>query len=262
MTEKIDLGKIRFNYLGTWNAATTYELNDVVQYGASSYVYSYGVASSGDIPDAGLKWSPLSLGTRWRGAFVPNTIYLTGDLVSSGASAYVALQATASATLPSADAANWGLAMAGSDQNVLKTGDVMSGPLVLAGLTTLGTELDGHGAVYRDLHVKSQIITQAMIVAGKVTVDISKGAAVVLDTPTTAVELTFTGFPTAGKVAYWELEVVAPGANAVTIKNTITWDGGNQPPIQAGALTTIISFRTRNAGAKIAGATSFGNLAA
>ena len=36
----IDLGKLRFQFKGTYSAGTQYELNDVVKYGANLYVYT------------------------------------------------------------------------------------------------------------------------------------------------------------------------------------------------------------------------------
>lgn len=261
MTEKINLGKLRFSFMGDWNPLTVYELNDVVKYGASSFVYAYGIASAGNVPSDGGVWMPLADGVRYRGTWAANTIYLTSDMVTYGQSSYIALKANSGTTAPSADLDNWKVVMVGSDQNVAKGGDVMTGPLTLAGITTFGTEIVGRGAVYTDLHIKTQTITASMIAANKVNVDISKGACVVLDSPNAAVEVNFTGFPAAGKACYWELEVVSPGANVVTIKNAITWDGDSAPSIQPGTRTTILSFRTRTSGAKIAGATSFGSLA-
>jgi len=46
MAQIIDLGKLRFNFAGDWNVATTYESNDVVRYGGNIYVYSNLVRTS------------------------------------------------------------------------------------------------------------------------------------------------------------------------------------------------------------------------
>jgi uncharacterized membrane protein YadS len=50
MATIIDLGKIRFDFKGVYAGGTTYEVNDVVKYGGNLYVYTYGIATSGNVP--------------------------------------------------------------------------------------------------------------------------------------------------------------------------------------------------------------------
>ena len=40
MATIIDLGKLRFHFAGTYDAATEYEMNDIVKYGGNVYVYA------------------------------------------------------------------------------------------------------------------------------------------------------------------------------------------------------------------------------
>jgi hypothetical protein len=40
MAQVIDLGKIRFNWAGTYNAGTQYSYNDLVKYGPNLYAYN------------------------------------------------------------------------------------------------------------------------------------------------------------------------------------------------------------------------------
>jgi hypothetical protein len=124
------------------------------------------------------------------------------------------------------------------------------------GAVKLGGDLDGGAKEYKNLSAKVQVIT------GTSSVNISNGPVVLVDTPTAATAITFTGLPAPGQVMHWEVEIVSPGANAVTFTNPIVWDGGSAPTIQTGTKTTILAFRARNkAGTiKIIGAASFGDI--
>jgi hypothetical protein len=238
-------------YRNGWGTATGYLVGDVVTYGAGSWICTTAHTSSAAFPTDSARWSRLAAGLRYRGGWAANTVYLKDDVVTDGASSYIALADVTSATRPLTDFANWQTAMAGSDQNVAKSGDTMTGPLGLGG------ELNGGGNDYRNLNPKVQVVTATA------TVDITAAPIVVLDTPAAASQITFSGLPAPGHTAYWELEIVAPGANAITFGNTIVWDGGTQPTINTGSKTTILAFRARNkAGTtKIIGAASFGDIA-
>ena len=96
-------------------------------------------------------------------------------------------------------------------------------------------------------------------VSGNVSINLSQGSVITL-TPSGNLALTFTGFPPAGVTTYWEVEVVGAGSNAVTF-NGVTWDNGTVPALASGTATSVLYFRTRNAGAKIYGGQSFFNIA-
>lgn len=122
------------NTRGAWAAATNYVVNDIVAYGANTYLCTTTHASSALFPtDLASKWTRLVAGMRYMGNWVANTPYLKDDVVTSGSSSYIALADVASAVSPSADAANWNTAMSGSNAQVAKTGDTMSGLLTLTG---------------------------------------------------------------------------------------------------------------------------------
>jgi hypothetical protein len=57
-----NLGKIRFTYKGAYSGATEYQLNDVVKYQGSSYVYINQVAGSGNNPGNTTYWSKMTDG--------------------------------------------------------------------------------------------------------------------------------------------------------------------------------------------------------
>lgn len=143
-----------------------------------------------------------------------------------------------------------------------KTGGTISaallvqGALTLGATLTLGGEMDGAGNVYKNVHSK---VIDLGSVSGAVSINVSQGGDFVLK-PTAATTVSFTGFPATGRAAYWSVEIDGPGANTVSFTG-VTWDGGTAPTIQTGTKQTVLAFRTRNAGAKIVGATSFANVA-
>jgi hypothetical protein len=143
-----------------------------------------------------------------------------------------------------------------------KTGGTISAALLIQGALslgatlTLGGELDGAANVYKNLHSK---VIDLGSVSGAVTINVSQGGDFVLK-PTGATTVSFTGFPVSGRAAYWSVEVDGPASNTVSFTG-VTWDSGTAPTIQTGTKQTILSFRTRNAGAKVVGAASFGDVA-
>ena len=103
MTQILDLGKLRYNWLGAYNVATEYESNDVVAYGGGTYVYINAVKSTGSLPTNATYWALMVDGVNWRGAWVTATPYLPGDLVFSGLSTYITDQAFTSGATFAAD---------------------------------------------------------------------------------------------------------------------------------------------------------------
>lgn len=132
-----------------------------------------------------------------------------------------------------------------------KAGGVLTGPI------TLGGTLDGVGNDYCNVNPKVQITT------GTSTVSVAFAPVIVLLSPTAATTITFSDLPAPGHTAYWELEIVSPGANPISFGNFIMWDGGTIPSVQSGTKTTVLAFRARNNSGtiKIMGAVSFGDIA-
>tara|TARA_A100001388_G_scaffold165863_1_gene123864 strand:+ start:1247 stop:2149 length:903 start_codon:yes stop_codon:yes gene_type:complete len=74
----INLGNIKFNWKGTYNAGTAYAIDDVVSYNGSSYVCI--LASTGNLPTNTTYWNVMSeAGTD--GTDLTTTLTTQGDLV-------------------------------------------------------------------------------------------------------------------------------------------------------------------------------------
>ena len=92
MAQLIDLGKLRFNFTGDYDNSETYEYNDVVAYGANSYVYINSVASSGNLPTDEDFWAIIVTGVQFEGDWNDTTEYQKNDIVKYGPKTYIALQ--------------------------------------------------------------------------------------------------------------------------------------------------------------------------
>ena len=80
----VNLGNIKFNWKGTYNAGTAYAIDDVVTYNGSSYVCIS--ATTGNLPTVTAKWDVMSsAGTN--GTDLTSTLSTRGDIVYKGASA-------------------------------------------------------------------------------------------------------------------------------------------------------------------------------
>ena len=89
----IDLGKLRFQFKGTYSAGTQYELNDVVKYGANLYVYTNPLKSTGNTPSsASSYWDLMIEGFKFEGVWDSATTYNVGDGFSYGGNVYVTLK--------------------------------------------------------------------------------------------------------------------------------------------------------------------------
>ena len=74
----VNLGNIKFNWKGAYNAGTAYAIDDVVSYNGSSYVCIS--ATTGNLPTVTAKWNQMSAaGTN--GTDVGTTITTQGDLL-------------------------------------------------------------------------------------------------------------------------------------------------------------------------------------
>ena len=77
----VNLGNIKFNWKGTYNAGTAYAIDDVVSYNGSSYVCI--AATTGNLPTVTAKWDVMSsAGTNGtNGTDVGTTVTTQGDLL-------------------------------------------------------------------------------------------------------------------------------------------------------------------------------------
>lgn len=106
MTTVVDLGKLRFYWAGTYNAATEYELNDVVKYGGNVYVYINTTKTTGNEPTDTVYWGLMVEGVNFVGEWDSATQYFVGDTVAYGSTVYVALVDNTD-TQPDTNPATW-----------------------------------------------------------------------------------------------------------------------------------------------------------
>lgn len=102
MTQLIDLGKLRFHFVGDWVSSTVYETNDVVRYGGNVYVYIYGLKTSGNLPTNSTYWALMVEGFRFQGVYDPATAYEVGDGVTHGGKVYICVLDSTGNTPPNA----------------------------------------------------------------------------------------------------------------------------------------------------------------
>lgn len=88
MSTILDLGKLRFQFRGNYNAATQYEYNDVVIFGGNAYCFISNTATIGQDPTQTLYWAQMVSGLNARGTYNNATAYNVNDLVVSGANTY------------------------------------------------------------------------------------------------------------------------------------------------------------------------------
>jgi len=104
--QTIDLGKLRFNFLGLWAAATTYELNDCVGYGGNVYVYTNTFNSAGFLPTDITHWTLMVQGVNFRGTWAVAAAYRIGDLVEYGGVSYLSKDDN-TGQAPSSNSPHW-----------------------------------------------------------------------------------------------------------------------------------------------------------
>src|SRR5210317_1140037 len=75
----INLGSIKFKWKGTYNGATAYTVDDVVEYNGSSYICI--LASTGNLPTNATYWETMA-----EGGDVATTLTTQGDILYRDAS--------------------------------------------------------------------------------------------------------------------------------------------------------------------------------
>jgi hypothetical protein len=117
------LGRIRFVWKNTWSSSTTYYIDDVVRYGARTYICAVGHTSAADfntdLEYSPTKWNQMSDGQSWTGDWNISTFYKLNDVVKYGGLLYICNDShTSAATTASgleADQAKWTLYAEGLD---------------------------------------------------------------------------------------------------------------------------------------------------
>jgi hypothetical protein len=100
MAQILDLGKIRFNWAGTYNAGTEYSYNDLVKYGPNLYAYNAVSAATGVAPTNTGSWILATEGVAYKGVYTSGTLYYKNDIVTDNTNTYITLtQHTASSAV-------------------------------------------------------------------------------------------------------------------------------------------------------------------
>ena len=118
----IDLGKLKFNWQGTWNSGTAYETDDVVFHDNQTWVATADVAIGQAEPQSNASWDLMNGGLNFRGVYSGATTYYLHDMVTYGSALYL-LNGTDNQTgvdpgsNPGSD--NWDILTPAPDANVL-----------------------------------------------------------------------------------------------------------------------------------------------
>ena len=86
------LGRLKFNWRGAWAASTAYVIDDIVKYGASSYVCTVNHtsdSSSTGFPNDSAYWSLHLTGQNFAGDLTVSTGYVVQDIVKEGGNLYI-----------------------------------------------------------------------------------------------------------------------------------------------------------------------------
>ena len=98
------LGRLKFNWRGAWAASTAYVIDDIVRYGANSYVctgnHTSDSASNG-FPSDSAYWSLHTGGIENAGTWTPSTAYVVDDIVQEGGNLYICTSQHTSIGVPS-----------------------------------------------------------------------------------------------------------------------------------------------------------------
>lgn len=117
------LGRIRFVWKDVWNPSTVYYIDDVIRYGARTYICAVGHTSATDfntdLEYNPTKWNQMSDGQAWTGDWNVSNFYKLNDVVKYGGLLYICNDShTSAATAVSgleADQAKWTLYAEGFD---------------------------------------------------------------------------------------------------------------------------------------------------
>jgi hypothetical protein len=117
------LGRIRFVWKNTWTPSTTYYIDDVIRYGARTYICAVGHTSAldfnTDLEFNPTKWNQMSDGQSWTGDWNVSTFYKLNDVVKYGGLLYICNDSHTSAATSALglenDQAKWTLYAEGLD---------------------------------------------------------------------------------------------------------------------------------------------------
>ena len=85
---------------GAWQTTTYYKVDDVVQWGGSTFVCNTAHTSQTDLYDDTSKWTSFVPGFNWTGTYTSGTAYKVNDLAKYGANVYICtVEHTAASTI-------------------------------------------------------------------------------------------------------------------------------------------------------------------
>ena len=88
------------DWKGAWATTTAYKVDDVVQWGGSTYVCNTAHTSQSDLYDDNSKWTSFVPGFNWTGTYTAATAYKVNDLAKYGANVYICtVEHTAASTI-------------------------------------------------------------------------------------------------------------------------------------------------------------------
>jgi len=116
-------------YLGVWNSSVRYKINDIVKYGANTWICTTQHTSSTTFDDT--KWGVFVEGLQFEDSWSSSTVYQEGDVVTYGGYSYIATQNHTNQN-PSTATAYWDVYTTGFNFNgdwvsstAYKVGDVV-----------------------------------------------------------------------------------------------------------------------------------------
>jgi hypothetical protein len=90
----ISLGKVKFNWRGTWAGSTAYVKDDVISYGANAYIVTTSHTSTLVFADNANKMDIMVQGVENAGVYSNSTLYKVNDIVTYGGAVYIAIQSS------------------------------------------------------------------------------------------------------------------------------------------------------------------------
>ena len=100
------LGRLKFNWRGDWTTSTAYVVDDIVRFGATSFVCIGNHTSAGsasNFTSDSIYWNTHTSGFDYKGEWTPTTAYVVDDVVQEGGNLYICTSQHTSTGLSS----NW-----------------------------------------------------------------------------------------------------------------------------------------------------------
>jgi hypothetical protein len=112
------ISRIRYTWKGAWTNGTTYNRDDVVRYGgstwvcfrqhtASTFINDQNFLSNPNDTDFTPAWIKMTDGYAWRGSWSNNTLYNSGDIALYGGVVYLCVDSHTSQAIFDANIADW-----------------------------------------------------------------------------------------------------------------------------------------------------------